>query len=67
MVAVEEAGLAFFANLDSGKGQQLLHNPRAGLCFLWRELQEQVTLKGDVARLPVAAAETYWRLRSREA
>lgn len=67
VVAVEEPGLVFFANLDSGKGQQLLDNPRAGLCFFWRELQEQVTLEGDVTRLSVEAADGYWRKRSREA
>jgi pyridoxine/pyridoxamine 5'-phosphate oxidase len=53
LVAIEAAELLFFANTESGKsgkGQQLIDNPRASLCFFWRELQEQVTLEGDVVR-----------------
>jgi pyridoxamine 5'-phosphate oxidase len=67
VVAVEEAGLLFFANIESGKGQQLLDNPRASLCFFWRELQEQVTLEGDIMLQSIAVADDYWRKRSREA
>lgn len=67
IVAVEEPGVLFFANLQSGKGQQLLDNPRAGLCFFWRELQEQVTLEGDVVLQSTEVADSYWRKRSREA
>lgn len=67
VVAVEEPGVLFFANLQSGKGQQLLDNPRAGLCFFWRELQEQVTLEGDVVLQSTEVADSYWRKRSREA
>lgn len=67
VVAVEELGLVFLANLESGKGQQLVDNPRAALCFFWRELQEQVTLEGDVRLLSSQVADNYWRKRSREA
>lgn len=66
IVAVEEAGLLFFANTESGKGQQLIDNPRASLCFFWRELQEQVTLEGDVIRQSVETSDNYWCKRARE-
>lgn len=67
VVAVEPPGLVFFANVESGKGQQLIDNPRAALCFFWRDLQEQVTLEGDVTLLSSEVADSYWRKRSREA
>ncbi|MEX6504669.1 pyridoxine/pyridoxamine 5'-phosphate oxidase [Pseudomonas zhanjiangensis] len=67
VVAVEEAGLLFFVNMESGKGQQLLDNPRAALCFFWRELQEQVTLEGDIQMQSIEVADEYWRKRSRAA
>lgn len=65
--AVEQPGLLFFTPVESGKGRQLIDNPRAGLCFFWRELQEQVTLEGDVVLLPSEIADSYWRKRPREA
>ncbi len=67
IVAVEEAGLLFFVNTESGKGQQLIDNPRASLCFFWRELQEQVTLEGEVIRQSIETSDSYWRKRAREA
>lgn len=67
IVAVEEDGLLFFANLQSGKGQQLLDNPRAGLCFFWPEIQEQVIVEGEVVLQSAATSDSYWRRRAREA
>lgn len=67
VIAVEDDGLLFFANQRSGKGRQLLANPRAALCFFWPQLQQQVTLEGSAELLPEAVAEQYWRRRSREA
>uniref|UniRef100_UPI0030DC14EB pyridoxine/pyridoxamine 5'-phosphate oxidase n=1 Tax=Pseudomonas sp. EA_105y_Pfl2_R69 TaxID=3088683 RepID=UPI0030DC14EB len=67
IVAVEEDGLLFFASLQSGKGQQLLENPRAGLCFFWPELQEQVIVEGTVLLQSAATSDSYWQRRAREA
>lgn len=67
IVAVEEPGLLFFVNLRSGKGQQLLENPRAALCFFWRELQEQVLVEGAVIMQSAETSDSYWRRRERDA
>ena len=67
IVAVEEPGLLFFANLQSGKSQQLLENPRAALCFFWRDIQEQVIVEGEVVLQSAATSDSYWRRRAREA
>lgn len=67
VTAVEPQGLLLFANVESGKGRQLLDNPRAALCFFWRALQVQVTLEGEVILQSAATADRYWHRRSREA
>lgn len=67
IASIESAGLFFFANLKSGKGQQLTTNPYAALCFFWRELRQQVTLEGEVELLTVADSDRYWKQRFREA
>ncbi len=67
VVAVEEAGLLFFANLKSGKGRQLQENPQAALCFFWPALQEQVLIEGAVVAQSAEASDHYWRRRPREA
>lgn len=67
VVAVEEQGLLFFANIESGKGHQLVDNPRAALCFFWRALQVQVTLEGEVSLQSADTADRYWQRRAREA
>lgn len=66
IVAVEEQGLLFFANLESGKGHQLVENPRAALCFFWQEIQEQVIVEGAVALQSAETSDSYWRRRTRE-
>ncbi|WP_439860030.1 pyridoxine/pyridoxamine 5'-phosphate oxidase [Pseudomonas sp. MBLB4136] len=65
VVAVEPAGLLFFANRESGKGQQLRDNPRAALCFYWPALQEQVLVEGEAVLQGDETADQYWRKCSR--
>ena len=67
VASIESAGLVFFANQKSGKGQQLTTNPYAALCYFWRDLRKQVTLEGEVEILSAAESDHYWKLRYREA
>jgi pyridoxamine 5'-phosphate oxidase len=64
---IEPDGLLFFTNYDSGKGRNLAENPRAGVVFLWRELDRQVSATGRVARVSREDSEAYVRTRPREA
>ena len=66
VVSVREAGIAFFANAQTGKGRQLSVNPRAALCFHWPLLQYQVTIEGTVAQLDDAQSDALWRVTPRE-
>lgn len=66
VVRVSPRGLALFAHTDSGKGQQMQHNPRAALCFYWRVLQYEVIVEGDVALLTEAESDEEWRKLPRD-
>lgn len=66
VVRLSTAGLAIFANADTGKGRQMLENPRASLCFHWPVLQYQVIVEGAVALLPEDEADALWLKQPRE-
>jgi pyridoxamine 5'-phosphate oxidase len=61
----DEAGIVFFTNYGSRKGQELEANPVAALLFHWPELGRQVRIEGPVARVTGAETETYAHSRSR--
>ena len=62
---VSDRGLSFFTNYESQKGRQLADNPRASATFLWKEVQRQVSVQGDVERLPLAESDEYFASRPR--
>lgn len=68
MKALDERGIAFYTNLDSDKGRQLLAHPRAALCFHWKQLRDgvQVRVEGRVERVDDAEADAYFATRPRE-
>ncbi len=64
---IDKRGLVFFTNYLSRKGSQLTENPNAALVFLWKELDRQVCVTGEVERTSLEESETYFRTRPREA
>lgn len=62
---VDARGLTFFTNYDSDKGRDLTGRPRASLTLLWKELQRQVCIRGDVERLPETESDEYFASRPR--
>jgi pyridoxamine 5'-phosphate oxidase len=58
-------GFAFYTNRESRKGDELLRNPRAALCFHWKSLQRQVRVEGRVRELPKQDVEQYFHSRQR--
>lgn len=63
---VDADGFVFYTNIESRKGQELLANPRAALCFHWQPLGRQVRVEGVVERVSDAEADAYFDTRARE-
>jgi pyridoxamine 5'-phosphate oxidase len=62
---LDERGFGFFTNAESRKGQQLLENPQAAMCFHWKSLRRQVRVEGTVSELPEIEADNYFHSRGR--
>ncbi len=61
----DENGFVFYTNLESPKGQELSHRPKAALVFHWKSLSRQVRLRGIVAPVDAAEADAYFATRPR--
>jgi pyridoxamine 5'-phosphate oxidase len=64
---VDGRGFTFFTNRESRKGRELDENPRAGLVFLWKQLDRQVGVSGAVEPVGDAESDTYFATRPRDA
>ena len=62
---VDERGFAFYTNFESRKGEELLAQPRAALCFHWKSLRKQVRVEGPVEIVSDAEADAYFHSRAR--
>ena len=67
VAAIEDTGPRFFVHRDSGKGQQLAANPRAGLCFFWPDLHCQAIVEGETRPAADDAADRLWARRPNDA
>lgn len=56
-------GFTFFTNYESRKAGELEQNPRAALCFHWKELDRQVRVTGTVTRVSEEESLAYFRSR----
>ena len=63
---VTEAGLVFFTNYHSRKGQHLAANPHAALTFWWPSSERQVRVEGTVEQLAAADSDAYFASRPLE-
>lgn len=61
----DEAGVVFYTNTESLKGQQLAVNPFAALLFHWKSLRRQVRFEGAVAPVSAGEADAYFNSRAR--
>lgn len=61
----DTSGFTFYTNFESGKGRELLAQPKAAMCFHWKSLRRQVRIRGDVETVSDSEADTYYRSRPR--
>lgn len=62
---VDARGFVFFTNYASRKAHELDENPRAALCFFWRDLEQQVRVEGAIERVSAAESDAYFATRAR--
>ena len=58
-------GFVFYTNFGSAKGQEILANPKAAMCFHWKSARRQVRIRGDVEVVSDEEADAYYRTRPR--
>jgi pyridoxamine 5'-phosphate oxidase len=63
---VDEHGFTFYTNDESQKGQELVANPHAALCFHWKSQRRQVRVEGSVDAVSIADSDEYFHSRSRK-
>ena len=56
-------GFIFYTNCSSRKGQELLANPHAALCYFWDSLDKQVRVEGKIEKVSQEVAEQYFNSR----
>jgi pyridoxamine 5'-phosphate oxidase len=61
----DSRGFVFYTNFQSRKGEELLDNPHAALCFFWHELYEQVRVEGPCEPVSDEEADAYFATRPR--
>ena len=62
----DHRGFAFYTNLESAKGVELLGTPKAAVCFHWKSLRRQVRIRGPVEAVSEADADLYFASRPRD-
>jgi pyridoxamine 5'-phosphate oxidase len=68
MVLLKEAdrrGFVFYTNYQSRKGEHLLANPKAALCFHWKSLRRSVRIEGEAEPTSAEEADAYFATRHR--
>jgi pyridoxamine 5'-phosphate oxidase len=63
---LDQRGFVFYTNLESRKSKELLANPRAALCFMWKSLNSQVRIEGLVELVEDEEADHYFVTRPRD-
>lgn len=56
-------GFVFYTNFESQKGQEILGQKKAAMCFHWKSLRRQIRLRGDVEIVSDAEADEYYQSR----
>jgi pyridoxamine 5'-phosphate oxidase len=62
---LSKAGVVFFTNYRSKKGQELNKNPWACVNFFWPQLERQVRIEGMIEKISEAESERYFYSRPR--
>ncbi len=62
----DDDGFKFHTNIESRKGNEILHNPKASICFHWKTLRKQVRLEGMLHEVSQEESTQYFKTRNRK-
>lgn len=60
---LDERGFVFYTNYESRKGRELEGTPWAALDFFWPEMERQVRVEGNIARVTAEESDNYFHSR----
>lgn len=60
---VTEKGFIFFTNYNSRKGEQIKENPFTSLLFLWKQIERQVRIEGQIEKISAEESDLYFNSR----
>ena len=63
---VDQQGFVFYTNFESAKGDELVVNPQAALCFHWKSLRRQVRVQGSIEVVADEEADDYFASRAKD-
>jgi pyridoxamine 5'-phosphate oxidase len=66
MKGIDDRGLVFFTNYQSGKAVALGERDAASMLFPWNELDRQVSVTGSVVKVAEAESDVYFASRPRD-
>jgi pyridoxamine 5'-phosphate oxidase len=59
----DSRGFVFYTNFESQKGQEILGQKKAAMCFHWKSLRRQIRLRGEVEVVSDVEADEYFHSR----
>ena len=62
----DENGFVFYTNYNSHKGHDMAQNNYACLNFFWPELERQIRIEGNIAKIDQQTSTNYFHSRPRE-
>ena len=62
----DNRGFVFYTNFESQKGQEILGQKKAAMCFHWKSLRRQIRIEGPTSAVSDAVADAYFATRGRD-
>lgn len=63
---IANQSIVFYTNYLSSKGEDIEQNPHAEALFFWHDMQRQVRIRGNIAKIDRAKTEAYFQKRPYE-
>lgn len=62
----DENGFVFFTNFESRKAKEIKENAKVSLLFVWLDLERQVMINGNAAKVSTVESARYFMTRPKE-